>query len=179
MKTRLAAESVLERTLEELKPYCESITETPEGIVIKPKQLSSRMFLHLYEQVKYALGGKHHPYEYLFIIPKLSQRETHSFPAAAGEPAGSGKQGLNLDCESQDVTVKPDLQRTVEGELARLRARFGRQLSKREVMEGLCFLVHEGLKPEEIAVKIAVSRATVYRHLPADLKSKAQPETET
>jgi len=175
----MAAESTLERALEELKPLFESITETPKGIVIKPKQLSSRTFLHLYEQVKYALGGKYHPYEYLFIIPKASQRETDAFPAVAGAFARSDKLGLNPDCDSQDETVKPDLlQRTVEGELARLRAHFGRQLSKREVLESLCFLVHEGLKAEEIAVKIAVSRATVYRHLPADLRSKAQPQTE-
>jgi hypothetical protein len=183
MKAPMIAESALERALEELKPLCESITETPEGIVIRPKQLlkelSSRTFLHLYEQIKHALGGKYHPYEYVFIIPKASQRETTSFSAAAGAPARSDKHGLSPDCDSQDETVKPDLQqRTVEGELAKLRAHFGRKLSKREVMESLCFLVHEGLRAEEIAVKIAVSRATVYRHLPAHLKSKAQPETE-
>jgi len=178
MKAPMAAESTLEKALEELKPFCESITETPEGIVIKPKQLSSRMFLHLYEQVKYALGGKYYPYECLFIIPKASQRETTSLHAAAETPARSDRLGLHRDCDSQDETLKPSLQRAVEGELARLRAHFRWKLSKREVEESLCFLVHEGLKAEEIAVKIAVSRATVYRHLPADLKSRAQPETE-
>jgi hypothetical protein len=179
MKAPMTAESALERALEELKPLCESITETPEGIVIKPKQLSSRTFLHLYEQIKYALGGKYHPYEYLFIIPKPSQGETASFSAAAETPAHADKQGFNPNCDSQDETAKPDRQqRTVERELARLRAHFRRKLSKREVAESLSFLIHEGLKAEEIAVNIAVSRATIYRHLPAHLKSKAQPETE-
>ena len=172
----MAAELTLERALEELKPFCESITETPEGIVIKPKQLSSRTFLHLYEQIKYALGGKYHPYKYLFIIPKASQPETTSFLAIVGTSARSD-QKPNRD--SQDETAKPDLQqRTVERELARLRAHFGRQLSKREVAESLAFLIREGLSAEEIAVKIAVSRATVYRYLPAHLKSRTQPETE-
>lgn len=61
----------------------------------------------------------------------------------------------------------------VKLELARLAVNFNRRkVSPEELSQRITFLVKSGLKPEEIAKQTGISKATVYRYTPQEMKNE-------
>lgn len=74
------------------------------------------------------------------------------------------------------VTV-PHIDNPIKRELARLAVNFARRkVPDEELMQRLTFLSKAGLKPEEIAEKTGISKRTIFRHLPQDLKDQKKVE---
>jgi hypothetical protein len=77
------------------------------------------------------------------------------------------------DKEWWSVT-NPNIKTDQDLELARLAANFcRRKVLASEMMQRIGFLIESGLKPEEICEKTGISRTTVYKYMPQELK---QPE---
>lgn len=65
----------------------------------------------------------------------------------------------------------------VKLELARLAVNFNRRkVSPEELSQRITFLVKSGLKPEEIAKQTGISKATVYRYTPQEMKNTQKVE---
>jgi hypothetical protein len=78
------------------------------------------------------------------------------------------------------ITV-PHIDDPVKLELARLAVNFARRtVSSAELTQRITFLRKAGLSPDEISKKTGISKATIYRHTPQELKSeKAAKISET
>jgi hypothetical protein len=82
---------------------------------------------------------------------------------------GFHRKGENADWHE---VVLPAIDSPVKLELARLAVNFcRRKVSSDELRERITFLVKQGLKPDDIANLTGINRATVYRHMPKELKS--------
>ena len=69
------------------------------------------------------------------------------------------------------ITV-PTIDNPIKLELARLAVNYNRRkVAPEELTQRISFLVKAGLKPEDIAKATGISKATIYRHMPQDLKS--------
>jgi hypothetical protein len=76
----------------------------------------------------------------------------------------------NADPEWPCVTVE-SVDTPVKLELARLAVNFCRRtVEKTEFDNGIAFLIKNGLKVEEIAQQTGIGTATIYRHMPQELK---------
>ena len=74
------------------------------------------------------------------------------------------------------VTV-PQIDDPIKLELARLAVNYVRRhVGPTELAERLSFLIKTGLKPDEISEKTGISRSTIYRHTPQDLKDQKYVE---
>ncbi len=69
--------------------------------------------------------------------------------------------------------VRPQIDTPVKLQLAMLAANFNRRkVSPEEIAQRVTFLVKAGLKPEEIAKVTGISKKTIYKYMPQELKSE-------
>lgn len=94
------------------------------------------------------------------IIQGVSQVET---VVSAAEESSSKHAGALLNDE-------------INREFEKLKVYFGRKMTKTEACKSVAFLLSKGFKPEEIAAKLGVGRATIYRYIP---KEKAETSVST
>ena len=73
--------------------------------------------------------------------------------------------------------TNPNIKTDQDLELARLAANFcRRKVLASEMMQRIGFLIESGLKPEVICEKTGISRTTVYKYMPEELKNKEKAE---
>lgn len=71
--------------------------------------------------------------------------------------------------------TNPNIKTDQDLELARLAANFcRRRVLASEMMQRIGFLIESGLKPEEICEKTGISRTTVYKYMPQELKQESK-----
>lgn|GEM_PF-6250182 len=83
---------------------------------------------------------------------------------------GFHRKGENADWREETI---PWIDTPVKLELARLAVNFNRRrVTPQELTERLTFLAKAGLKADEIATQTGISKTTIYRYLPKDLKNE-------
>jgi hypothetical protein len=82
----------------------------------------------------------------------------------------------NADTEWQSITLD-SIDNPVKLELARLAVNYCRRaIPKTEIEQRIVFLIKNGMKPEEIADQTGINIATIYRHMPKELKDQERSE---
>ena len=72
----------------------------------------------------------------------------------------------------------PHIDTPIKLELARLAVNFARRkVPPEELKQRIKFLMENGLKPDEIATKTGISKTTIYKYAPPELKDKKKAET--
>jgi hypothetical protein len=142
-----------------------SMLESPqyiESVVIKPKReviCNSSSLIQLYVEVT-RFGAVWIPWPGVFFFPG------HQKSASPARQESSQDETRTLVTgEHSSQSAEALLNDRIDRELEKLKAHFGRKMSKSEVSESVAFLLSRGFKPEEIAVKVSIGRATIYRHI--------------
>jgi hypothetical protein len=157
--------------LERIRNMVES-THYTQTVVIKPKDkaiYNHPMLIQLYQELT-RVGAVWFSSPRVFMIPTCEK------------PAASARQESSQDeiCTSQSETRTPVteehsdqcaevlLNDRINIEIEKLKAYFGRKMTKSAVVESVAFLLSKELKPEEIAAKVGVNISTIYRHIPKE-----------
>ncbi len=147
--------------LERIRNMVES-TQYTQTIVIKPKDeaiYNHPMLIQLYQELT-RVGAVWFSSPRVFMIPTCEK------PAASArqEPSQSETR-TSVAEEHSDQCAEALINDRINIEIEKLKAHFGRKMSKSAVVESVAFLLSRGFKPEEIADKVGVGRATVYRYV--------------
>ena len=150
-----------EQQLESVRNLLES-TKYTKSVVLKPKDeviYDPSMFAQLAKEVR-RFGAEWFSWSGVFVVP---EREESASPAKQESSQDETLTPVTEEHSSQSAEAL--LNDRINIELEKLQAHFRRKMSKSEVCESVAFLLSRGFKPEEIAAKVGVGRATVYRHI--------------
>ncbi|MGD0072448.1 MAG: hypothetical protein ABSB71_12925 [Candidatus Bathyarchaeia archaeon] len=137
-------------------------TQYIKSILVKPKKeviSDPSMLIQLYNKVT-RVGAVWFSWSGVFVVP---EREESASPAKQESSQDETLTPVTEEHSSQSAEAL--LNDRINIELEKLQAHFRRKMSKSEVCESVAFLLSRGFKPEEIAAKVGVGRATVYRHI--------------
>jgi hypothetical protein len=171
--------STLEQVLEEIQSCCESIVNTPLGIVIKLKKelfspdwpgFSIKKFewvfnkLNLFGWGWFVASGS-------IIIPQAQIIYSYNEKKLESEGISSPPQKEDSRIETiQSVNENLQNLENIKEHLHKLKTAFSPRMSENEIQESLSFLFKKGLTSKEISFRTGASLATIYRYIPKEMK---------